>query len=234
MNSSVAMSITRHNQQHDQSLPRQLALQELNSNMQELLKAKSDHLAEGQEAKEAYKKVYVDGSHMKYKNLTGQFNALPIAAFSSTGTFDPLAPEAWKVTAFLDAASDFKAGLDTDFQMDKYAPHWGKSGQPGPTYFMSHLTYYVHMTTTRTLGDLAGPGRLDANHFYTREQAGVSKNSNDTVSTVFHRLHGGAATFKPPVFRSGFDVNGIIPGAGGTTAAAPVPAAAARALRAPP
>jgi hypothetical protein len=200
--------------------------------MEELRQAKADHLAEGQEAKDAYKQVYVNGSHVKYTMLTEQFNGLPRAAFSSAGIFDASSAEAGKVTDFLDVASGFKAGLDTDYQMDKFAPNWGKSGQPGPTYFMSHITYYVHMTTTRTLGDLAGPGRLDANRFYTREQAGVSKNSNDTVSTVFHRLHEGAATFKPPMFRTGFDVNGLIPGAGGTTAAAPVPVAPAPA--APP
>ena len=79
---------------------------------------------------------------------------------------------------------------------------------------MSHATVYVHMTSSRTLGSLRGDGRLDAHRFYTREQtAGGSKTSDDTVSTIFDRLHGSITTdTKPPIYRTGYDKEGRICG----------------------
>jgi hypothetical protein len=95
---------------------------------------------------------------------------------------------------------------------------------------MSHMTFYIHMITSRMLGSMSdGPGRLNANYFYTRNQSiGGSKDSNDTLSTVFDRLHGGTASWiNPAMFRSGFNAAGIIPGAAATTEAAPLPPAVA-------
>ena len=88
---------------------------------------------------------------------------------------------------------------------------------------MSHATVYVHMTSSRTLGSLRGDGRLDAHRFYTREQtAGGSKTSDDTVSTIFDRLHGSITTdTKPPIYRTGYDKEGRI--CGGPSAAPAVP-----------
>ena len=70
------------------------------------------------------------------------------------------------------------------------------------------------MSSSRTMGDLAGPGRLNAHRFYTREQAvGGSKNSDDVVSTLFDRLHGSTSTdTKPPIYRTGYDDDGRISG----------------------
>jgi hypothetical protein len=81
-------------------------------------------------------------------------------------------------------------------------------------FFKSHATIYVHMSSSRTMGDLAGPGRLNAHRFYTREQAvGGSKNSDDVVSTLFDRLHGSTSTdTKPPIYRTGYDDDGRISG----------------------
>ena len=220
------MSVKRHRQQPDQTLTRQAAVVELELNLAQLRQTEKEHLAEAAEAKAAYKRTYYENSHEVYTGLTKQFNSLPVAAFGPDGELLPGAPGASEVHDFLDKASKFKGGVDTDYQQDKSFPHFGKSPQPGPTYFMSHVTCYVHMLTSKTLGDLKGPGRFDANHFYTREQAGVSKCSNDTVCTLFDLLHGGQPQFVPLIFRTGFDVNGLIEGAGATTAAAAAPAAA--------
>jgi hypothetical protein len=102
---------------------------------------------------------------------------------------------------------------------------------------MSHATVYVHMTSSRTLGSLRGDGRLDAHRFYTREQtAGGSKTSDDTVSTIFDRLHGSITTdTKPPIYRTGYDKEGRICGDPSAAPAVPTepvvapPAAAAAA-----
>jgi hypothetical protein len=78
---------------------------------------------------------------------------------------------------------------------------------------MSHITFYIHMFTSRMLGSMAdGDGRFAANWFFTREQSvGGSKNSNDTVSTFFSRLLGGRSGWaSPSIYRSGFDGAGIV------------------------
>lgn len=87
---------------------------------------------------------------------------------------------------------------------------------------MSHMTVYVHIICSRTLGDIsAGPGRFDANRFYTRLQpVGGSKCSNDTACTFFDFLHGSRTTdTRPPRYRTGFDEYGFTPAA--TAAVAP-------------
>lgn len=83
---------------------------------------------------------------------------------------------------------------------------------------MSHMTVYVHMLTSRTLGDLQGPGRFHANRFYTRLQtAGGSKDSNDTASTFFDFLHGARNTdIRPPIYRTGYGPEGRIEGESAT------------------
>lgn len=75
---------------------------------------------------------------------------------------------------------------------------------------MSHMTIYVHMITSQSLGK-TGPTQ---NYFYTRLQpVGGSKCSNDTASTFFDFLHGSAAKhLHPPIFRMGYDAGGRIPG----------------------
>jgi len=81
---------------------------------------------------------------------------------------------------------------------------------------MSHATCYVHMIVAPALGDLGErhPGRFGANRFYTRQQhVGGAKDSNDTACTFFDVLHGSRTTdIQPPIFRTGYDINGIIPG----------------------
>jgi hypothetical protein len=84
---------------------------------------------------------------------------------------------------------------------------------------MSHVTVHVHMIVCQSLGETSyGPGRFDANRFYTRQQQiGGSKNSNDTACTFFDFLHGSRTTdIQPPIYRTGYDTDGIIPGSAAT------------------
>ncbi|KAJ1616684.1 hypothetical protein T492DRAFT_894991 [Pavlovales sp. CCMP2436] len=83
------------------------------------------------------------------------------------------------------AASTSKA----DYQQDKAVPYWGYSPQPGPTYFMSHLTFYVHIICAESLGQADRPSLFGRNRVYTRAQTvGGSKDGNDTLSTIFDFL----------------------------------------------
>jgi hypothetical protein len=87
---------------------------------------------------------------------------------------------AWRKTFF---------SISTDYQMDKAIPTWGRSKQLGPTYFFSKITQYLHIICVDSCGVASGPSRMQRNIVYTRdESSGGSKNSDDTVSTVFDFL----------------------------------------------
>ena len=104
--------------------------------------------------------------------------------------------------------------MESDYQMDKFFPYWGASPQPGPTYFMSHNTCYVHIIVSQSLGD-AVDTNFGRNIAYTRDQCltderlSKSKDSNDTASTIFHFLSGAESTgYEPSVFRRGYGPDG--------------------------
>ena len=132
---STAASLKRHHQQHDVTIFRTNAITELETTLGQLRAAQEEHLAEAQTAKEAYTQTQDAASHPRYAELTAQFNALPRAAFQADGEPDPGATEEhrWQVEAMVEAAAGFKGTVDSDFQMDKAAPWWGHSPQPGPT-----------------------------------------------------------------------------------------------------
>ena len=94
-------------------------------------------------------------------------------------------------------------------------PFWGKSPQPGPTYFYSKETNYVHIIILHALGDKAGPTRFPRCHYFIRTQeCAGSKDCNDTVFTILDTL----AWSRPPkcaqplLYRPGFDKDGRILG----------------------
>ena len=60
--------------------------------------------------------------------------------------------------------------VDSDYQQDKLTPFWGSSPQPGPTYFYSKETQYIHIINSHSLGDASGASRLRRNHYYLRSQ----------------------------------------------------------------
>ena len=101
--------------------------------------------------------------------------------------------------------------LEADYQQDKSLIHFGKSAQPGPTYFLSHPTAYVLVLHCPSRGGTKGPSKFTANHVMIREQdAGGSKNSNDTVTGITTYLLGGKqAGYKPAEYRRGFDGGGF-------------------------
>lgn len=84
----------------------------------------------------------------------------------------PYTPQFTKAAdSFVALAASFKFGLDNDYQQDKGTPNWGRSPQPGPTYFFSKDVHYVHIINQHPLGDTDGPTRLFRNYFYIRQPA---------------------------------------------------------------
>lgn len=50
---------------------------------------------------------------------------------------------------FAKAAAALQVSIDSDFQMDKFFPNWGRSPQPGPTYssiFLLGKKSYIFLT----------------------------------------------------------------------------------------
>ena len=145
----------------------------------------------------------------------------------------PVANESSERSRFLSSAVALIFGLDSDYQQDKATPNWGKSAQPGPTYFFSKETNYIHIMNAHACGDTDGPSRLSRNFLYIRsQQCAGSKDCNDTVFTMFNVLAAplNYSCVQPLIFRTGYDEDGPImatPGTTGTAAEdrAPRPAA---------
>ncbi len=105
--------------------------------------------------------------------------------------------------------------IESDYQQDKYAPHYGKTPQPGPTYFMSHWTYYVGGIICQSLGDATGSTKTSRNVVYIRSQfmgdkcLKRSKDADDTATQVLHFLTGASGSgYEPSEYRTGYDAEG--------------------------
>lgn len=103
--------------------------------------------------------------------------------------------------------------MPSDYQQDKSVPAWNLSPQPGPTYFMSGETHYVHIFCVESCGETTGPSRFSRNVVYSRsERVGGAKSSDNTLSTLSDMLLGGecSGVGDPPVYRSGFGPDGAL------------------------
>jgi len=112
---------------------------------------------------------------------------------------------------FIEDASNSWFDVSSDYQQDKAIPSWNLSPQPGPTYFMSGETYYVHILCMESCGDASGPTRFSRNIVYSRSECvGGSKTSDDTLSTLTDALLGaaGIGCADPELYRSGFGPDG--------------------------
>ena len=116
------------------------------------------------------------------------------------------------------AAAQLTFHVDSDYQQDKLTPFWGSSPQPGPTYFYSKDTQYIHIINCHSLGDASGASRLRRNHYYMRgQECAGSKTCNDTVFTFFDFLADRLSPVckQPQLYRDGYDKHGILPAAAG-------------------
>ena len=142
-------------------------------------------------------------AYAKSLALSQKFNALV------SGSGDDIDDAA--IATFAKEAASHQHMVEADYQQDKSLIYFGKSPQPGPTYFLSHPTAYVLVMHSPSRGGTKGESKYGANHVMIREQsAGGSKDSNDTVTGMHIYLLGAPNSgFKPPAFRTGFDENGF-------------------------
>jgi len=111
--------------------------------------------------------------------------------------------------AFVSSWGDFWFDISSNYQEDKALPSWNRSPQPGPTYFLSGETHYVHIMCMESCGVTTGASRFSRNLVYTRSECvGGAKCSDDTLSTVSDALLGGSTIGlpSPSLYRTGFAV----------------------------
>jgi len=187
----------------------QAALTELREQLKDLEEARATHKSEATDAQDAYKRR-IKGQRDEYLAVCAAH-----AAYIESPSFAAL-------NAIIACALAFSFGIDSDYQMDKPTPFWGKSPQPGPTYFYSKETNYLHIAVVHACGDADGPTRLDRSHCYIRsQQCAGSKDCNDTVFTLFNLLSSPTAVAcpQPKLCRRGYDSMGAA--ASGQTRAPP-------------
>lgn len=111
------------------------------------------------------------------------------------------------------SAASLRFEISSDYQQDKAIPAWNLSPQPGPTYFMSSITHYVHIICMDSCGKAFGSSTHSRNVVYARsEETAGHKTCDDTLSTVADALLGSCAPNfpQPRLFRSGYDADGIV------------------------
>lgn len=186
-------------------------VEECDDVIDDLKAEKEDHLETARLAKEYYRGS-IQGAAETYVRDTAVFNAFLVdySAASSRKRKKAIVERCAKKLA------NSKAVLEHDYVEDKGVPAYHQNAQPGPVYFMSHATYYLHVIVIHSLGDKKGPSKFNRNHVFSRHQCvgprrlSVSKGSNDTIATVLATLNGEPPAPAPPVYRTGYDEHGPV------------------------
>lgn len=206
---SLTMSLSRHKQQHDQgSIDRQSEIKQITDEMSELRMDLKEHRKEAAEA-EQYHKECIKGAFHKHVKVCTRFENFLHSISSITAE----AEVECALNVLVEAAKTFEFEEGSDYQEDKSLQNWGLSPQPGPVYFMSHETAYVHILMAPSCGEVEGTSTTGRRIIYMRsETIGGSKDCNDTTSTIFdYWLAPVTSTCQqPPKFRTGYDTGGVI------------------------
>ena len=217
------MSLKRHLSQADRTPERDAAISTLQEQILDLDNWRTEHVLEASEAQRLYKER-IANAHPEYCAVVDKFEALLLRVCLEEGDESSVEP---LVSEFVAIAKDYISKFSSDYQMDKLNPAWhGTVAQPGPTYFLSKLTFYVHLLCAESMGECTGGSRFGRNVAYLREEpVGGAKDANDTVSTFFDFLLGRTTPVckQPEKYRTGYDENGPIPGACRTAQAASIP-----------
>lgn len=186
-------------------------IRECDRQLVELRTKKDAHLDESKRAQQNYR-ASIKGARAAYVQATADFNAFFVDYAKATSRMR-------KQTVVQKYAAKLAAlvtVVEHDYQQDKGVPSYNASAQPGPVYFMSHVTFYLHVVVCHSLGDTEGPTRFHRNHVFTRNQCigprrlSVAKGSNDTVSTMMRILDGVPPAPAPPIYRTGYGEHGPI------------------------
>ena len=207
---SLLQRYKTHQQQDDQgSLLRQQVLREVEEEIEEVKELLTEHRQEASVAL-GYHKACIENAAEKFKSDVGRYDELLHKLRRNDLTEQRRAEE---ISKFADVVSKGWFEICSDYQQNKSVPCWNASPQPGPTYYMSGLTHYVHILCMDSCGKPSGPSKFSRNIVYTRNEiVGGSKDADDTLSTLTDALLGYEKTIcpQPSVFRSGYDHNGRI------------------------
>ena len=156
--------------------------------------ALEDHKAEAARAL-AYHRNCLSGAAARYADLSTRFGQ--ILAISSE-TRPPTMTDDATTKEFIEDASNSWFDVSSDYQQDKVVPSWNESPQPGPTYFMSGETHYVHIFCAESCGYPTGPPRFSRSLIYSRsERVGGSKSSDRRRAARWPRHRHRGATAVP-------------------------------------
>eukprot|EP00171_Calliarthron_tuberculosum_P003814 IDg3814t1 len=199
---TIEQSFKRHRQQNDQgTLSRQAAIVALQKQMVDLETEHDAHLKKAAVAVQHHKDL-ISPARKLYDEIC--------AAWSELTRPGHVATEA-KIDTFCELASAYVIEVSSDFQQDKLIPAWNDSPQPGTTYCMSGITFYIHILCFESCGYAAGPSRLSRNLVFVRdERVAGPKTCDDTLSTAVEALFGrkSPAFSQPPRFRTGYNGDG--------------------------
>lgn len=194
-------SLKRHEQQSDRTLDRLAAIKELEISVSEHEAALKLHRDIAGKASKFHKDC-VDTAYSNHQETLSSWNDL-MALGSDASDSD--------IEAFVLASGDGWFDMSSDYQQDKSFPSWRQSAQPGPTYYLSGVTNYVHIIVQESCGLSTGPTRKSRNIVYIRdERVAGSKTSDDTLSTICDSLLAppGPTAEQPSKFRTGYDIDG--------------------------
>jgi len=175
--------LKRHEKQSDQgSLDRQQEIAEVKQTIAELEAAHETHEEEAACEVQHHRRCVADAAQ-RYRHLSVLFHEL--FTINETVTERPVNVDDDKLEALVRAASHDWFDVSSDFQQDKSVPVWNESPQPGPTYFMSGHTHYVHIFCAESCGSANGRPRFSRINVYTRSEiVGEAKPSDDTISML--------------------------------------------------
>ena len=177
-------SIERHKQQGDQGdIDRAVRRRECEEALEAIEQERRDHRKACEEADRDYKDAMLLHDHKKYCEMVSVFSEW-LSLCASGGAIDPVEG------MLVQLVKQYVFQLGSDYQEEKLIPHWGRSPQPGPTFFLSKRNIHVHILDAPSCGEQKGPTACSKRIIYSRtETDGGSKDSNDTLSTVFDYLY---------------------------------------------
>jgi hypothetical protein len=128
-------SLLKHRQQEDQTEARLQVIEELEQLIVNCKTAQAEHRAVATAAVENYD-LKTAASRADYVAGVSEWNRVRRLHLEGEGELS-----AADLAVAAKRLSSVVLVLESDYQMDKFAPHWVQTPQPGPAYFMSHEVY---------------------------------------------------------------------------------------------
>lgn len=190
-----------------EKVDKQLMVSEVSAGIEDASTDLRGHRVEADKALKHHRSCVID-AYSRYTSVADQFEEMLLDA---RDVFSKETDKNNAIDKFLDSAMCLWVDISSDYQQDKTVPMWHKSPQPGPTYYMSGTTFYVHIICAESFGLSTGPTKYDRNRVYTRsEEVCGAKVCDDTLSTFCDVLLGyeKPKCNQPSLYRTGYDKDG--------------------------